>query len=226
MSNLLVAAIFFVGTHLGISSTQLRSQLIDRIGDTLYRILYSAIALVALIWMIDAYAEAPYQPLWYGGGFWRFVPTLVMPFALILLVTGLSGPNPTALGQAPDPDASEPARGMLRVTRHPVMWGIGLWALAHLLANPDLASFILFGAMAVLAFGGAFALDQRRTRENPPGWGVFVQRTSFVPFGAIVEGRQRFVAREIGWIKLAVALALYVVLFVAHPYLFGVPVAG
>lgn len=222
MNDVVVAALFFVGTHIGIGATPLRAELIERVGEPVYRLLFSLVSVVAMIWLILAYRNAPFVPLWPGGGWQGALPLLVMPPALLLLVTAISQPNPTAVGQRPDPDAPEPARGMLRVTRHPMMWAIGLWAVSHLLANPDLASAVFFAAFAVLALGGAAALDHRRSRDNAPGWGVFLQRTSFVPFVAIAEGRQRFVWAEIGWPRLGVALAAYALLLVAHPWLFGV----
>lgn len=223
MIDLVTAALFFVGTHIGIGSTPLRDELIERVGLRLYRLLFSLVSIVAIVWLIVAFRAAPLVPLWWGGAVLDVLALLVMPVATLLVVASLTQANPTAVGQAPDPDAPEPARGMLRVTRHPMMWGIGLWAVAHLLANPDLASVVFFGAFAVLAFAGALALDHRLTRLNRPGWGVFVQRTSYVPFAAILEGRQSFVWAEIGWQRVALALAIYLLLLVAHPWLFGVP---
>lgn len=226
MTDLLTAALFFVGTHVGIAATPLRAELIGRVGERFYRLLFSLLSIAALVWLVMAYRAAPYLPLWHAGSPMRALALAVMPLAFLLVVTSLVQPNPTAVGQAPDPDAPEPARGMLRITRHPMMWGIGLWAACHMLANPDLASAIFFGAFATLALGGAAALDHRLSRESRPGWGVFVQRTSFVPFMAILEGRQHAAWREIGWRPLAITLAAYAVVLWAHPWLFGVPVIG
>jgi uncharacterized membrane protein len=221
MIDLITAALFFVGTHIGIATPPLRTQLIARVGEAIYRLLYSLISIVALVWLVMAYGAAPVVPLWTGGALGAWLALLAMPVALLLIVTAVLQPNPTAIGQAPDPDAPEPARGMLRVTRHPLMWGIAIWAGAHLLANPDLASLVFFGAMGALALGGAAAQDWRMSSASRPGFGVFVQRTSFVPFMAIVEGRQQFVWSEIGWPRLGLALALFAVLLLAHPWLFG-----
>jgi uncharacterized membrane protein len=226
MTDLVTAALFFVGTHIGIGATSLRTELIDRVGERVYRLLFSLVSLVALVWLVMAFRAAPTIPLWWDGKWLGLVAVLVMPVAALLLVTAIMQPNPTAVGQTPDPDAPEPARGMLRITRHPMMWAIGLWAITHGLANPDLASIVFFGAFAALAWGGALALDHRLTRENRPGWGVFVQRTSFIPFVAILEGRQQLVWNEIGWPRLGLAVVLYLALLIAHPWLFGVAAWG
>ena len=222
MTDLFIAALFFVGTHIGIGTTPLRAEVIERVGEGWYRLLFSLVSIAAIVWLVMAYRAAPFVPLWQGGAVFNGLAILVMPVACLFLATALVQPNPTAIGQQPDPDAPEPARGMLRITRHPMMWGIGLWAITHLLANPDQASVVFFGAFAVLALGGAAALDHRLTRQNRPGWGVFVQRTSFLPFAAVLEGRQHVVWSEIGWQPLALAIGLYVVLLLLHPWLFGV----
>ena len=222
MGNLVVAALFLVGTHIGIASSQLRTALVQRLGERLYMALYSLLALLAIAWLVSAWRQAPYVPLWTPGPALVHLPLLVMPFALLLVVCGLTGPNPTAIGQRPDPDAHEPATGILRVTRHPFMWGASLWALAHLIVNGDQASVIFFGSFAVLALLGTVLIDARRTRKAPPGWGVFLQATSNVPLAAILQRRQRFVPREIGLGRVAAALGLFVLLLWLHPRLFGV----
>lgn len=221
MSDLLVAAVVFIGSHVGIASTPIRAQLVASIGERRYRVLYSAVAAVTLVWLAIAYRRAPVEPVWMAGHLLQLLPLLAMPFALLLLVGGLTAPNPTAVGQAPDPDAPEPARGMLRVTRHPVMWGIALWAVTHVAANGDLASILFFGSFAVLALGGTMLLDTKHTARNAPGWGVFLQRTSNVPLAAILERRQRLVLAEIGLRAPIVALALYAGLLLLHSWLFG-----
>jgi uncharacterized membrane protein len=221
MSNLVVAALFLLGTHFGISSSQLRAQLVAAIGERAYLGLYSLVAFVGIAWLAVAWRYAPWVELWVASPGLRHLAIAVMPLALLLLVSGLTQNNPTAVGAAPDPDATEPARGMLRVTRHPLMWGVALWAIVHLMANGDLASLLFFGTFAALALIGTHMIDAKRTRRNEPGWGVFMQATSNVPFLAIIERRQRFRPREIGLTRVAAALALYVLLIVVHPWLFG-----
>ena len=156
----------------------------------------------------------------------RHLVATLMPLPFLLVTCAVTAPNPTMTGQRPDPDAGAPATGIVRVTRHPLMWGVGLWALLHLAANGDQASLLFFGALALLALVGTVLIDQRRTRENAPGWGVFLQATSSLPFAAIVERRQKLVPGEIGLWRIALALALYVAVFWLHPMLFGVAPLG
>jgi uncharacterized membrane protein len=226
MLNLAIAALFLVGTHFGIASTPLRGELIERVGERTYRILYSLLAIVALAWVITAWRAAPFVPLWQAGAGLRHLALTLMPIAFLLVLCAVTAPNPTVIGQRPDPDAAAPATGIIRITRHPFMWGVGLWAILHLLVNGDQAALLFFGSFAVLALGGTFLIDARRLRENAPGWGVFLQATSNLPFGAILERRQRFAAREIGLWRVALSLALYVLFLWLHPSLFGVSPLG
>lgn len=222
MRDLFIAALFFLGTHLGIPNSPLRGQLVASIGERPYRILYAALALAALAWLVHAWKAAPFVPLWSPGPGLRLVPLVLMPLACLFFVCALTQRNPTAIGQAPDPDLSEPARGITRITRHPFLWAVAIWAIGHILANGDLAALVFFGSFAILALLGSMALDARCTEARLPGWGVFVQRTSNLPFLAIVEGRQRLVLREIGFVRALAALALYLALIWLHPLLFEV----
>ncbi len=221
MDDLFLAAVFFVATHLGIASTPLRAALIDKLGITTYRALYSGIALLALVWLIRTYDAAPFVELWEPPAAVRLLAVAVMPLAFLLAVCAFTAPNPTAAGQKPDIYAAEPVQGMQRVTRHPLLWAIILWGGLHILATGHLAALILFGSLVLTAALGSVMIDRRRFQSSEPGWGVYLQRSSNLPFLAIVQGRQRLAPAEIGWPRAAAALALYALVLFAHPYLFG-----
>jgi uncharacterized membrane protein len=226
MIELFAAATLLLATHYGISSTPLRDWLVGRIGERPYLVLYSLVALGALVWLIFAYRRAPYIELWTAPGWSAWLPLVVMPFALLLLVCGVSTMNPTAVGSPDTLDQAEPARGILRVTRHPFMWGVALWALTHIVPNGDAAAVVLFGTFAALALLGTLLIDHKFRARRGPQWQRFAAMTSNLPFAAILTGRQHLVLAEIGWQRGGIALALYVVLLVLHPWLFGLSVLG
>jgi uncharacterized membrane protein len=217
LAQLVLATLAFVVTHFA-SSTPLRGVIAGAAGEKAWLGLYSLAAFATIGWMAWAYGRAPLQPLWPGL---RLVPLLVMPVALVLLIGGLLGRNPTAIMQERALKSSEPARGMIRVTRHPVMWAIALWAAAHVLARGDAASIVFFGGFLVVALLGTVLIDARKRAALGEDWRRFAAVTSSVPFGAIVARRNRFAAGEIGWRRLIVAAAAYVALLAAHPLLFG-----
>lgn len=211
----------FVVSHLGLASKAPRDYLVARLGEKGFQGLYSLVALLVLVAMIVAYSQAPSIFLWVPGHGLRHLPLLVMPVALVLIAGGLLAPNPSAIGNSAALDHAEPARGVLRVTRHPVMWGVALWAVAHILANGDLASLLFFGGLLLTAILGSLHLDRRMAVEQGERWRRLVLVTSYVPFVALLRGRQRWSWPELGKPALW-GLGAFVVLLLAHPYLFGV----
>jgi uncharacterized membrane protein len=217
---LVLAAGVFLITHF-VSSTPLRSGLVGMLGENAYLGLYSLVSLAALAWLIWAYARAPYERLWVGDEF-KVWAVVLMPVSLILLTAGLLSKNPSAVRQESLLRSMGEPRGILRVTRHPIQWGIALWALLHLIARGDTASVLFFGGFAVLALLGTVLIDARKAKALGVDWQRFASLTSNIPFAAIVQGRNRFRFDEIGWTKVSIGLALYLVLVLLHPYLFGV----
>jgi uncharacterized membrane protein len=207
---LALASATFLVTHF-VSSTPLRPALVARMGERPYQGLYVVVAFATLAWMSWAFAAAPRDVLWTGL---RHVPYFVMPVAFVLLVCGF-GRNPTIVGAEKFLRSEDPARGMIRVTRHPIMWSFMLWAAAHILARGDVKSLIFFGTMLVLAALGSVSLDFRK--KSNPDWARFASVTSHIPFQAVLEGRNRIVWREIGWLRPAIGLALNFATLSFHP---------
>jgi uncharacterized membrane protein len=221
MLELILAAAFLLASHFGIASTGLRPLLIARLGTGTYLGVYSALALAAFAWLILAYTQAPLVILWTPPPLAAWIPVLVLPFAILLLVGGLTTPNPTAVGaSAAKKEIAQPS-GVLRITRHPVMWSFALWGLSHMVANGELAAWILFATVVALALIGTQLIDARYQQRLGHVWQLFATSTSNLPFGAIVGGRQRLVLREIGAWRLIQALGVYVILILIHPWMFG-----
>ena len=224
--ELLIAAVVFVGSHFGISSTRLRDDLVRRLGERAYLALYSIVSLILLAWLIRAYVHVD-DPLvlWVRPPLLIVLPLVVMPLALLLLVGGLTQHNPTAVMQGKSLSIDRPAPGVLAITRYPVLWAIGLWAIVHLIISADVASFIFFGAFAILALYGTRVLDAKKQRTWPPeDWQRFAAATSNIPFAAVFTSRNELRIAEIGWWRLMLAGLLYVVLIFVHGIVFGVPV--
>lgn len=217
-AQLYAAAAAFLGTHF-VSSTPLRAAVVKGVGEKGYRGAYIAVAFATLGWMIWAYGKAPTAPVFPGL---RLVPAILMPFAFILLVCGLLSRNPTIVGADKLIRSPDPARGIIRVTRHPMMWGFMLWAGAHVLARGELKATVFFGSFLVLAALGALLIDRRKANSLGEDWQRFAAVTSYFPVLAILRGRNRFDAREIGWRNPIIGLALYALFFWFHPMLFGI----
>ncbi len=217
-----LAGAAFLASHLGLSGAAVRGRLVGRLGEKGFQVLYALVALLALGAMIAGYVQAAHTDfLWIPGHGLRHLPLLVMPVALTLIAGGVLAPNPSAVGATGALDRTEPATGVLRVTRHPVMWGIALWAAVHIVANGDLASLLFFGGFLLTAILGSLHLDRRMAAEQGERWRRFAAVTSYVPFAALLGGRQRWswgeLRRPAAW-----GLGAFALLLLLHPYLFGV----
>jgi len=214
----------FVGGHFLMSWPPLRGRIVGAIGEGAFSAAYSVLMVLFLVWMIAAYRVAPPMVLWDLGRWVNLVPVVAMPFALMLAVTGLASRNPTAVAGDRLLAKGLPVAGIVTITRHPFLCGAALWALAHLLANGDAASAMLFGGFALLSIGGMFAIDAKRALKLGPVWREFAARTSRLPLGAVLAGYTKVDWAGIGVVRPMIGLILYVALYLLHDRLFGVPV--
>lgn len=222
MGSLLCAGAFFVGIHVLISGTRLRGALVGVLGEQPYRGLFSLLSLGGIVWLCRAWAQAPVVPLW--GPFDGLRPAALglAAVAFVLVVTGLTTPSPTSIGGETLLARDEPARGILRVTRHPFLWGVAIWAAVHVALNGDAASVVLFGTLLILALIGPRLIDARRAQASGAEWARFMAVTSSTPFAAILQGRNTLHVREVGWWRLALGLAAFAGVLTQHLRLFGV----
>ena len=224
LDELLAATALFVCAHFLLSGRALRTPLAARLGPQAFLGVYSLVVGVAFVWMLVAYGNAPYITLWTAPLWLHWLPVIVMPVALLLAVCGLSTPSPTMVGgdrTVPEPGA-DPTPGMLRVTRHPFLWGAALWAASHMVVNGDVKSLILMAGILVLALGGMWHIDRRREAALGAAWGPIALATSVLPFSALLEGRTTPDWAAIGWWRPALALAIYFALLALHEAIFGV----
>ncbi|MGB6485463.1 MAG: NnrU family protein [Steroidobacteraceae bacterium] len=217
MPDLIAACAYFLLIHFGVSGTRLRDALTGKLGERPYRGLFSLASLIGIGWVIYAYRRAPLIPTWGLLPGFRTAAYVLVFIAFLFAVIGVMTPSPTTVGMESRLDPAM-ARGMVRITRHPFLWGVALWAVTHLIVNGDLASLILFGTFLVLAVGGTAAIDAKRRRKSPEQWQRFVQVTSSVPFAAIARGGNRLAPAlaEIGLWRIIIAVALYAATFYLH----------
>jgi uncharacterized membrane protein len=139
----------------------------------------------------------------------------------------VSGGNPTLVavpGAAPERIA---VAGITRITRDPMLWAFALWAVGHLIANGDVASVLLFGAILVTALNGMVSIDRKRRRAVGKVWDDFTARTSIIPFAAILAGRNELRWSELPLWRGLLGIALFLAALFAHPYVIGVsPLPG
>jgi len=126
MTLLIIGLVLFFLPHVFATFRPARAAVIERVGENGYKGLFSIFALVGLGVIVWGKATAPfihvYPPVVIG--YKLIAPLMVVSFIL------MAGANMKT--------------NIKRVTRHPMLWGVTLWALAHLLVNGDLASMLIF----------------------------------------------------------------------------------
>ncbi len=216
MTTLILACIAFVGSHLALSHP-LRAPLVAKLGANGFMGIYSLVALAALVWLVQMFKAAPHgDPLWVVGDELWALASLIMLLAAVLLMgsfirnPALPAPNAAALA------ALEP-KGVFTITRHPMMWSIMLWALAHALVSPRPAVLVLSAAMGGLALIGSLGQDAKKAALMGAAWQDYMARTAFIPFA---RG-----AKFPGMHAVGGGLMLWLAVTWAHPLLGG-PMAG
>ena len=215
---LLLATLAFVGGHF-LLSHPLRAPLARLVGERAFPGVYSLAIIAAFVWMLYAYGAAPRLELWGKAEWMRWPLVILMLPACILLVAGLTAPNPMIVGREKVLASEGAARGIFAVTRHPANWAFAIWAIGHLIMNGDSATVILAGGIAFLALAGSWAQERRKAGELGEAWRRFAAATSFVPFVAIAQGRANFSLREIGYWRIGGGVLLWAVLLHGHGYI-------
>lgn len=223
MGVLLAAAGVFLGIHLFVSGTKLRDVITAKIGEKAYLGLFALSSLGAIVWLCRAYnaasATSANTVLFDAGqGFRNFAGLPLMLIAFLLIVPGVLRGNPTSQGQA-----QAKIDGILRITRHPFLWGVMLWSAFHLIAMGTEAAVIFFGTFFLVSAIGIRAIDGKVKRKRPQDWTEISARTSAIPFAAIAERKNIFVAREVFDWRFLIAVAAFAGFALFHTRLFSVP---
>jgi uncharacterized membrane protein len=179
---MIIGAAIFIGIHLVPAKSGLRDHLVRRLSENGYKMLFTAISVAGLGLLIYGKAKAGHTYLWLTPGWGRSIAPVIMLPSMILLA------------------AAKLPTNIKRFTPHPMLWGFILWSVAHLLANGDLASIILFGSIGAYSVIAIVSANQRGASTS----------TVVVP-----------VAREA--IVIGVGIIVYITFVLLHGRLFGAP---
>lgn len=158
MSALILGLLLFLGVHsVRIVADGWRTGVRARIGENAWKGVYSVVSLAGFVLLVWGYGQARMDPvpLWTPMTWTRHLAALLTLPAFILLAA-----------------AYVPGNGIKARVHHPMVLGVKVWALAHLLANHTLADLLLFGGFlvwAVLSFRAARARDRAAGTVYPAG---------------------------------------------------------
>jgi uncharacterized membrane protein len=188
---MILGLVLFLGVHTLTTQREVRTRIITTSGEGGYKIGYSLVSaagLALIIWGFSRYRATGWIDLWYPPVALKHIAVALMLPAVILVVASY-------------------IRGRIYTTlKHPMLAGVKLWAAAHLIANGDLGSIILFGAFLGWAVFDRISLKRRGDAGAPP-----------IPVGGPANDL----------IAIAVGVVAYLALaFAFHPVVIGVPVVG
>src|SRR5216684_2239871 len=216
-------AALFLGTHFALSSATLRPRLIDAVGQQGFLGIYSLVASATLGPLIYEFAYHKHAGpiLWYlrANPPIGWLAWILMYLALVLFVASLINPNTGGLG-APKTRSTDPY-GVLKITRHPGFVAFALFGLAHLMMNGWLGDVIFFATFPALGIFGGIHQDARKIRELGEPSREFKATTSFVPFAALISGRQRWTSADMPWAAIGAGTVLTIAIVALHPTIFG-----
>ena len=187
----ILGLVVFLGVHVFVTMRDRRAAVVAQIGEWPYRALFSLVSILGIV--LIAYGFAAYRAagmitVWYPPAWTRhIVVALMWPASIMIAAAYIPG-------------------NIKRVLKHPMLTGVKTWAFAHLCANGDLGSIILFGSVLAWAVYDRITLKHRLDPGAP-----------VIP----ADGKHR------DWIAIGVGTLLYLLLgFVFHPLVVGVPVFG
>jgi len=188
---MILGLVLFLGVHTVTTQRDFRAGLVASWGEGGYKIGYALVSLAGLaliVWGFADYRATGWINVWYPPKAFKHITVALMLPAVILVVASY-------------------IRGRIYTTlKHPMLAGVKLWAAAHLLANGDLGSIILFGSFLGWAVFDRISLKRRADSGAPP-----------IPVGGIGNDA----------IAVAVGIVAYLALaFAFHPVVIGVPVVG
>jgi len=158
-------------------------------------------------------------PLLWNLSFVPGLPTLVLLLSgacFTLAVASFFQPSPAMMGAG----GSVRARGLTRITRHPLFIPFAVLAPAHLLINGFLSDVAFFGGLGLFSVLGCMHQDARKRVTDKETLGAFFEETSLFPFVAIATGKTRLVASELSWLGLAVGLGVAIGFYHLHGLMF------
>jgi uncharacterized membrane protein len=188
LAILILGLAIFVIPHVFVTRREARAAAIARFGEGTYKVLFSLVSIIGVVlmgWGFARYRAAGMIPVWSPPDFMRHVTVALTWPAIVLIVAAYIPGN------------------MKRTLKHPMLAGVKLWAFAHLLANGDLGSIILFGGILAWAVFDRISLKRRTDPGAPP-------------------------IRVGGWSRDVTAVLVGTLLYFAlgylfHPYVVGVP---
>jgi uncharacterized membrane protein len=152
----ILGLLMFFGVHMLPFYPEYRAQLIEKIdndtidGEGMYKIIFSVISLLGLIFLGIGKGSMGFINLWDIPIFFRYLAVIFVLVSFVLMVAAYLPNN------------------IKRYVPHPMLTGIIIWGVTHLIVNGDVTSIILFGSFVAYSIV-AIQLTNRRGPKTSSG---------------------------------------------------------
>lgn len=178
--SLAAASTALVGTHFALSHPW-RAPLVAKLGAGGFLGLYSLVAVGCIAWMAQAFRAAPAGDLGGVTGVVGWIVATLLTLPALALFLGSLRRNPAFPTPGPASTKARAPTGVFAVTRHPMMWGFALWAVAHLSLTWSWRTTIVAVAILLLALLGAHLQDRKKAALMGEAWATWQANTSYWP---------------------------------------------
>jgi uncharacterized membrane protein len=185
---LILGLVVFIAPHVFVTRREARTTVITRFGEGPYKGLFSLVSIIGVVliaWGFARYRATGWIDVWSPPTWTRHAADALMWPAIVCIVA-----------------AYVPGH-IKRTLKHPMLVGVKLWAFAHLLANGDLGSIIIFGSILAWAVYDRISLKRRIDPGAPP-----------IPMGGWKNDLIALIAGTLVYLALG---------FTFHPLVIGVP---
>jgi len=201
---------FFLSHSIPVRPT-VKSRIVAKTGALGFALLYSALSIAILTWIIIAAGRAPFIEIWGWAAWQNHLPLTGMLVAIVIVTMAFGQPNPLSFGgwnnQTFDPDNS----GLIGWIRHPLLVALLIWAGTHLIPNGNLAHVIVFGLFAGFSILGMAIIDRRARRIlGAENW----QHLSTT--------RRSLTLTRRGITRIALGVLIYLAALYSHEWVIGV----
>ncbi|GJD45542.1 hypothetical protein AFCDBAGC_3416 [Methylobacterium cerastii] len=146
MLILILGLVLFLGTHAFSMLRAKRSEVVGQVGEGKYKLGYMLLSVLGLVLIgvgFHNYRAAGYIAVWDPPVWTRHLSLVLVLLAFVVL-------------------ASAYLPGHIRAkAKHPMLLAVKIWATAHLLANGDLGSILLFGSFLAWAVVARISAKRR-----------------------------------------------------------------
>lgn len=141
-----------------------KSRIVTRTGALGFTLLYSALSIAVLTWIIIAAGRAPFVEIWGWAPWQNHVPIAGMFIAILIVSMAFGQPNPLSFGGWNNDRFDPKCCGIIGWIRHPLLVALLIWAASHVVPNGNLAHVIVFGLFAAFSLLGMKIIDRRARR--------------------------------------------------------------